>query len=138
MISKVTAQAAQYRDIFHHSEERNSDGTPTRCRVNGVCKVWKTRPNEYRLPVKQGMYGHGYITEENGGEWYQTEAAAVSAGIDAACDAICGEGTAARLRTSAANHSIVNSASAAAVSAAANVLGDMVEERGCGSWGAKQ
>ena len=45
----------------------NSEGK--RCRVNGKIKLWKTRPNEFQLPVKAGLYAYGYITQNNCGEW---------------------------------------------------------------------
>lgn len=32
-------------------------------RRNGVTKTWKTRPDEFRIPVKFGMYGYDYIIE---------------------------------------------------------------------------
>jgi hypothetical protein len=57
---------------FHHRTLRNSDGTPCRCRANGKCITWKTRPEEFRLPVKYGLSGYGYITERNAGEWCLT------------------------------------------------------------------
>jgi hypothetical protein len=34
-------------------------------RRNGATKLWKTRPNEFRVPVKFGMYAHGYIDHDN-------------------------------------------------------------------------
>jgi len=37
----------------------------TVCKVNGQLKTWKTRPGEYRLPVKHGMRGYGEVTPEN-------------------------------------------------------------------------
>ena len=69
MITKQQAVAAQYRQEFWHRTVKNADGTPARCRVNGACKVWKTRPDEFRLPVKHGMYDCFYITESNAAEW---------------------------------------------------------------------
>ena len=36
-----------------------------RCRVNGAVKLWKTRPGEYRVPVKHGLRDCGYITPDN-------------------------------------------------------------------------
>lgn len=36
----------------------------TVCKVNGALKTWKTRPNEYRLPVKHGLRGYGEVTPE--------------------------------------------------------------------------
>lgn len=69
MITKEQAVAAQYRDEFHHIAATNADGTPLRCRVNGKCKTWKTRPSEFRLPVKYGLKDCFYITHENANEW---------------------------------------------------------------------
>lgn len=69
MITKEIAMEANYRQIFHHVSLKNADKTPARCRVNGKCKVWATRPNEFRLPVKYGLKTCFYITPENAAEW---------------------------------------------------------------------
>lgn len=34
-------------------------------RANGKCKTWKTRPDEFSLPLKRGMYEYSYLTNEN-------------------------------------------------------------------------
>jgi hypothetical protein len=39
-------------------------------RVNGKCKVWKTRPAEFSLPVKFGLRDFGYITDRNAAEFH--------------------------------------------------------------------
>lgn len=39
-------------------------------RRNGQTKTWKTRPNEFRIPVKHGFYSYGYINELNAGEFH--------------------------------------------------------------------
>lgn len=39
--------------------------TLDRVRVSGKCKTWKTRPNEFRLPVKFGLYQSLAITNDN-------------------------------------------------------------------------
>lgn len=31
----------------------------------GATQTWKTRPGEFRIPVKFGLYGYGAITHEN-------------------------------------------------------------------------
>ena len=36
-------------------------------RRNGKTKTWKTRPEEYSVPVKYGLYGYGHITESDTG-----------------------------------------------------------------------
>lgn len=44
-------------------------GRPMRWRKNGKTKMWKTRPGEFRIPVKFGLYDHTYITHENVGSY---------------------------------------------------------------------
>ena len=34
-------------------------------RANGKCQTWKTRPEDFKLPVKHGLYTYGYITQDN-------------------------------------------------------------------------
>jgi len=69
MLSKSICVNLDYRTELHHTTLKNADGTPTRCRVNGKCKVWKTRPEDYRLPVKHGLRRCFYITPTNEAEW---------------------------------------------------------------------
>lgn len=69
MITMKQAVAAHYRQEFHHVKVKNADGTPARCRVNGKCKTWKTRPNEFQLPVKYGLRDCFYITPINSKDW---------------------------------------------------------------------
>lgn len=69
MITKETALTLTLGRILHHVSLTNADKTPMRVRVSGKCKVWKTRPTEFKLPVKYGMYESGYITEGNAAEW---------------------------------------------------------------------
>ena len=71
MITKAQAMAATYRQEFHHVTAKNRDGSPVRVRVNGACKTWKREPDRFQLPVKQGLYAYGYITETNAREWVQ-------------------------------------------------------------------
>jgi hypothetical protein len=37
----------------------------TRVRVSGMCKTWKTRPEEFRVPIKYGLYESGELTHQN-------------------------------------------------------------------------
>jgi len=55
--------------IIYHVTARNRDGTALRARVNGKCKTWKTRPDEFQLPVTHGLWNHFYIIEVNAAEW---------------------------------------------------------------------
>lgn len=61
MITKEQAVALRVGDILHHVRAKNRDGTPMRVRVNGACKTWKTRPQQFKLPVKYGIRDCGYI-----------------------------------------------------------------------------
>jgi len=36
-----------------------------RWRRNGATQTWKTRPHEFRVPVKYGQYGYGQITHRD-------------------------------------------------------------------------
>lgn len=65
----VTKEEALTGQRFEHMTAQNADKTPLRARANGACKVWKTRPDEFKLAVRIGWKGHGYITNENAHEW---------------------------------------------------------------------
>lgn len=54
---------------FWHRSITNADGTPARCRKTGKLKTWKTRPQDFKLPVKHGLKNSFYLTPENIGEW---------------------------------------------------------------------
>lgn len=69
MLTKNHILNLRYGVILHHVTEKNADGTPLRCRVNGQCKTWKTRPDDFRLPVKHGLRNCFYITPENAKDW---------------------------------------------------------------------
>ena len=47
---------------LHHRYDKNADGSPERWRINGVVKLWKTRPNEFKCPIKRGLKQYGYFT----------------------------------------------------------------------------
>lgn len=42
----------------------------TRVRPSGKCQVWKTRPSEFKLPVKFGLYESAYITHRDASNWH--------------------------------------------------------------------
>jgi hypothetical protein len=71
VITKEIAVAAHYRQEFWHKTLKNSDGTPVRCRVNGKCQTWKTRPEDFKLPVKHGLKQCFYICPENAAQWQE-------------------------------------------------------------------
>jgi hypothetical protein len=43
----------------------NSNGTPMEYRQNGKIQFWKTRPDDFRIPVKRGLYEYGEVTPSN-------------------------------------------------------------------------
>lgn len=48
-----------------HTQKEWTDELGKRWRRNGRTKTWKTRPGEFRIPVKHGLRSYGYITEYN-------------------------------------------------------------------------
>ncbi len=78
MITKEQAVAlgsGQLRDEIHCEVVRTCTKTVgprgginiriVRVRPSGRCQTWKTRPDEFRLPVKYGLYESGEITQRN-------------------------------------------------------------------------
>ena len=66
MITKEQAMTARR---FKHVSLKDSRGNPVVCRAAGKCQTWKTRPEEFKLPVKYGLKKWFYITPENAAEW---------------------------------------------------------------------
>ena len=67
---KLTPHTALTASHFYHRTLTYSDGrTPIEVRRNGQTKTWKTRPGEFRIPVKYGFKECFYITQSNAGEW---------------------------------------------------------------------
>ena len=69
MITKTIATSFHYHQELWHKTLKNADKTPIRCRVNGACKTWVTRPEDFRLPVKHGLRDCFYITPSNASDW---------------------------------------------------------------------
>lgn len=66
----ITRDQALTADTFHHGECRTDVGprggvkfTVERWRRNGSTKTWKTRPDDFQVPIKYGLRGYAYITE---------------------------------------------------------------------------
>ena len=62
MITKEQAIKLQHGDIIFKIGDYNADGTAMRWRVNGKCKLWKTRPEDFSVPLKYGLYSFGHLT----------------------------------------------------------------------------
>ena len=68
-----------YGKTIFHATSRNADGSPSRAKITGKIKLWKTRPNDFRIPWKHGLYGpHGYADQDTAAEWYLTESEAIA------------------------------------------------------------
>ena len=65
----ITKADAMNVDCFESTNHTNADGTPKRYRRNGATKLWKTRPDDFKIPVKHGLYRFGYITQDNAQEF---------------------------------------------------------------------
>jgi hypothetical protein len=67
---KVTPYTAMTANHFWHREVTYSDGIRHyEVRRNGRTQTWKTRPGEFRIPIKIGFRGYGEITHRNADEW---------------------------------------------------------------------
>lgn len=67
---KLTVYNADDYHTFYHRTATYRDGvTPIQCRRNGRTKRWKTRPDEFQIPVKYGLKECFYITQRNADEW---------------------------------------------------------------------
>lgn len=69
----ITKDQAMTKSVFYHKTERYADGTAKQCRANGKCHTWKTRPDDFRLPVKYGFRTCFYLTPANAHEWSATD-----------------------------------------------------------------
>jgi hypothetical protein len=70
MKTTVTKENQEGVREFYHKTIMNSDKkTPARCRRNGKTQTWKTRPLEFKIPVKHRLYDFFYITHLNCNEW---------------------------------------------------------------------
>ena len=64
MIAKEDVLKLELGQTLYHISNRNADGSPQRWRVNGKVKLWKTRPDDYRVPLKYGLKTGDYLTPE--------------------------------------------------------------------------
>lgn len=49
----------------HMLEAEMNNGRWWTVRRNGKTKTWKTRPNEFSIPIKAGLRSCAYITQSN-------------------------------------------------------------------------
>lgn len=79
MITAQQVAALTVGTTLHHATQRNADGTPLRARVNGKVQLWKTRPTDFRIPIKSGLYAYGNITPSVAHAWHLSAADALAA-----------------------------------------------------------
>ena len=49
----------------HHVWGAMRNGRWWKVRRNGQTKLWKTRPDDWSIPVKAGLKSHAYLTQES-------------------------------------------------------------------------
>lgn len=70
MITATIAQTLRYgQTLVHNTAKQNGGKTPLRVRVTGKVKLWKTRPDDFKIPVKHGLCESGYVDHTNGQYW---------------------------------------------------------------------
>ncbi len=69
MVTIAQAKQLGYRDELYHRDLKDSRGHSVRARVNGKVQLWKTRPTEFRLPMKHGFSDTFQLTEQNADQW---------------------------------------------------------------------
>lgn len=68
-VTKMACLNMRRGDRIYHRTKNMADGSPLSVRVMGRCQTWATRPNEFRIPVKFGLYQSFYITDDSAGSW---------------------------------------------------------------------
>jgi len=72
-LSREVVDTLRPGQILLHTVITNADGTPLRARVNGRTQLWKTRPQDFKVPMKYGLRHCFYITEQTGHSWIVSE-----------------------------------------------------------------
>ena len=65
MITLEQAKELSHGTILYHRDNRNSDGSPQRWKVNGKPKTWVRTPSRVSVPLKHGLWAYGYLTEND-------------------------------------------------------------------------
>jgi len=71
-MTKEQAMNVRYGEEIHYGDCKKVVGprggitiAQVRVRPSGKCQTWKTRPSEFRLPVKYGLYNSYTIDHTN-------------------------------------------------------------------------
>ena len=73
MITASQAKGLRHGQLVYLKGEWDSDGKPSRARVTGKVQTWKTRPSDFKVPIKRGLYDSGYLTPDNANRFTLTE-----------------------------------------------------------------
>lgn len=65
MATDLTRENCETATEFYHKTDTAKKGDRIKYRRNWKTKTWKTRQNEFEIPVKHGLYDYGYITHKN-------------------------------------------------------------------------
>lgn len=80
--TKADVLAAMHTGGVHENNGRR-DGLCYAHRSNGGMQTWKTRPTEFRQPIKYGMHGYGQLTDLNVQGYHAASTCPVDAAIRA-------------------------------------------------------
>jgi hypothetical protein len=69
VITKDEALSLRSGQVLFHRKLRNRDGTALRGKVTGKVQSWKTRPDDFKVPMKHGLKDHFYLTPSNASDW---------------------------------------------------------------------
>lgn len=75
MITVAQAKKLRHGQIVWLKDTWDSSGEPSHARVSGKVQLWKTRPKDFKVPVKRGLYDSGYITPDNASRFTLTKPA---------------------------------------------------------------
>lgn len=67
----ITFQDAMTADRFHENHE--PAGKIFEWRRNGATQTWKTRPGEFRIPVKYGLRSYGQIRQYDASRFHRAD-----------------------------------------------------------------
>jgi hypothetical protein len=72
MITKQQAIDLPLREI-HYANPKVVKNSCMKYRRNGQTKTWKTRLEEFKVPIKHGLRDYAYLTHENADKFFLPE-----------------------------------------------------------------
>lgn len=76
----ITLEQAKTCNDFHYGNCTRSIGPrggikekTIAARRNGKTQLWKTRPGDFRVPIKHGLYEYGEITPHNAADFHTAD-----------------------------------------------------------------